>query len=486
MGEALPGSFGVSVWKLGLCRWAAHLANGHSDRSVPFRWWEGARSGETARFLADCTCDASGCSGRPGAHPRCYNAHDMAIARWVQAGKKLAGSPGLIFVIALAARIRVLWQLLPAHAWINFYPWNEPSHIAWALVSGFGFSSPWRGTPIAPTAQQPPVFPFLMAAIFKIAGAYSLTSLWIATILNALFSACTAALILRLGKRDFGDATGILAAWIWAVWLYEAVICVRLWESSLTALLLSLTLWWPPQLAESRRGWLWWLFGILAGISAHTNTTMLALFPCFYTWLCINPKTRRRIPRRLIVASIAIFILTLVPWTMRNYRVFHRVLPLRDNLGLELWVGNYEGAIEAQPYPYPRAFPLIDPTEYNQLGEIGFMDLKLHTGLQFIRDHPARFLRFSVYRVFFFWTEPRGSWWFVPSLMAWVGMVLALRRYPASASPYALVMLVFPLVYYLTHTFPSYRHPMEPVVLLFASFALWRLAGRCFRSLRNA
>ena len=183
------------------------------------------------------------------------------------------------------------------------------------------------------------------------------------------------------------------------------------------------------------------------------------------------------------MASMVVFILTLVPWSVRNYRAFHRVLPLRDNFGLELWIGNHEGANEAQQYP--RAFPLLDPTEYNQLGELPFMEGKFHAAIQFIRDHPASFLRLSAYRFAYFWSEPRGSWWFVPSLLAWAGMVLALRRHPASASPYALVILVFPTVYYLTHTFPSYRHPMEPVVLLLASFALWQIASLCFRPLRD-
>jgi len=189
-------------------------------------------------------------------------------------------------------------------------------------------------------------------------------------------------------------------------------------------------------------------------------------------------------PAKFLVASLAVFALTLVPWSIRNYHAFHRVLPLRDNFGLELWIGNHEGANEAQQYP--SAFPLIDPAEYNQLGELPFMEAKLHAAIQFIRYHPATFLRLSVYRFAYFWSEPQGSWWFVPSLLAWAGMVLALRRYPAPAWPYALVMLVFPLVYYFTHTFPSYRHPMEPVVLLFASFTLWQIVGTCLPPFRNA
>ncbi|HEX8816353.1 MAG TPA: glycosyltransferase family 39 protein [Terriglobales bacterium] len=400
---------------------------------------------------------------------------EMDTARWVRIGRKIATAPALIFMVALVARIRVLWQLLPEHAWINFYPWNEPSRIAWCLVSGYGYSSPWQKTPIAPTAQQPPVFPLIMAGIFKIGGAYSIPSLWMATVLNALFSCCTAVLILRLGKRDFNETTGILAAWSWAVWLYEAVICVRLWESSLTALLLMLTLWWLPRLAESR-GWLAWCgFGVLAGFSCLTNSTMLAMFPCFYLWLWMQSKRVRVGARRWIAVSLAVFILALVPWTVRNYVVFHRLLPLRDNFGLELWVGNYEGAIEAQPYPYPKDFPLIDPTEYNRLGEMRYMDLKLREGLEFVREHPGEYVVMAAYRFFFFWNDPRGSWWLLPSALAWIGMVLALRRDAHGAMPYAIIMVVFPVVYYVTHTFPSYRHPMEPVILLLASFALSRV-----------
>jgi hypothetical protein len=145
-------------------------------------------------------------------------------------------------------------------------------------------------------------------------------------------------------------------------------------------------------------------------------------------------------------------------------------MPLRDNFGMELWVGNYEGVTDEQQYP--RAFPLIDPAEYNRMGEIPFMQEKLLAGEGFIREHPAEFLRLSAHRFLLFWTEPKGSWWFAVSLLAWIGTVLALRRDARLAMPYAMVIVVFPLVYYVTHTFPSYRHPMEPVILLLAAFAV--------------
>jgi hypothetical protein len=50
-------------------------------------------------------------------------------------------------------------------------------------------------------------------------------------------------------------------------------------------------------------------------------------------------------------------------------------------------------------------------------------------------------------------------------------MILALRRKGFEAIPYAVVLLVFPLIYYITHTFNSYRHPTEPVMFLLAGYA---------------
>ena len=33
-------------------------------------------------------------------------------------------------------------------------------------------------------------------------------------------------------------------------------------------------------------------------------------------------------------------------------------------------------------------------------------------------------------------------------------------------------LLAFPPVYYVTHTFPTYRHPIDPVTILLAAFVI--------------
>ncbi len=391
----------------------------------------------------------------------------MQKARLFRVVAGLVASPGIIFVVALAIRIFVLIHLLPEQADNGFYRGNEAARIAWAMVSGFGFSSPWPNTPLAPTAQQPPVYPIVLAGIFKLAGAYSYLSLWIAVVLNAIFSSITAVLIFLLGKRVFGASVGILAGWVCACWLHEAVVSIRLWESSLSALMLAASLYLLLHLLDSRHWFPWWVFGVLAGVAALTNTTLLPLFFFFGIWLW-GKGWIRGVPRtQQVLGAAAICLLVLLPWALRNYSVFHRVVPVRDNFGMELWIGNHQGVTHL--FEYTSGFPLIDPSEYNQLGEMRFMQEKQKVALQFIEKHPVQFLRLCGQRFFYFWTSPSPEIWLPVSLAAWFGMILSLRQRKILAVPFAIVVVMFPVVYYVTHPWSTYRHPIEPVVVLLAT-----------------
>jgi len=392
----------------------------------------------------------------------------------------LVSSPRIVFLVALTARLWVLFQLLPNNAWRYFYQYNEPSRIAWALVSGFGYSSPWANTPLTPTAQQPPMYPLLLAGIFELAGSYSYLSLWIAVALNAVFSALTAVLILQIGKRTFGTSIGMLAAWVWSCWQYEAVVSIRLWESSLSALLLTVGLLLLPELGGSIRPWRWLVFGALAGVAALTNTTLLSVFWLFWMWLWIGYRRRGRSCNKPLMASVAVCVLTVVPWTMRNYETFRRLVPMRDNFGLELWIGNHEGEARLNGDDFQRMV-----AEYGRLGELRFMDTKRQIAVQFIRQHPGSFLRLSAQRFFKYWSAPDGSVWLLVSLLAWQGMIVALWQKGLEAVPYAIVLVMFPLVYYVTHSGSTYRHPAEPVILMLAACASVTMVQRFAERLRG-
>ena len=404
-----------------------------------------------------------------------YNAFPMGnrgltqIWTWVR-------SPVVIFLVAFSIRLVLLAQVPSGRYWWYFYQRNEASHIAGALATGHGFSSPWPNTPLLPTAQQPPLYPALLAGIFKLFGVYSYRSLWIAMILNASFAALTAVLILRIGKQSFSSFVGILAAWVWSCSLLEAAAAMRLWESSLSALLLITSVSLVVKLKSSLKMSHWILFGLLAGLAALNNTSLLALFPFFWLWLWYMHRRRGESCGRPLLASLAICALVLTPWTIRDYHVFHRFIPIRDNFGLELWVGNR----------HDTDFSIENVAEFNQLGETRFMQTKRDLALESIRAHPGHFLRAMTWRCYRYWVTPDGSAWPWISLLAWTGLVLMVRRNGFDAAPLAIVLLVFPIIYYVTHIHITYRYPIDPEILLCAAFAVVTAAQLLTRQFKIA
>lgn len=169
---------------------------------------------------------------------------------------------------------------------------------------------------------------------------------------------------------------------------------------------------------------------------------------------------------RPLLASLAVCVFVLTPWTVRNYATFHGFIPIRDNFGLELWVGNR----------HDTDFSIENVAEFNQLGEIRFMQTKRDLALESIRAHPGHFLRAMAWRSYRYWVAPDGSAWPWISLLAWAGLLLMLRRNKFEAAPLAIVLIIFPIVYYVTHTHITYRYPIEPEVFLCAAYAMAAIA----------
>src|SRR5271155_131101 len=63
---------------------------------------------------------------------------------------------------------------------------EEMGRIARALATGYGFSDPFRGH-TGPSAWVGPLFPLLLAAVFKLFGVFTPLSAWVILTLDSLF-----------------------------------------------------------------------------------------------------------------------------------------------------------------------------------------------------------------------------------------------------------------------------------------------------------
>ncbi len=400
----------------------------------------------------------------------------------------------VITLVALALRLVAVgflykdtWNDFRDHLLFGF----EIGRIARSLAMGHGYGNPMLPE-TGPTAWMTPVYPYLLAGVFRIFGIYSRNSALVILSFNALCSALTCIPIFLMAQRSFGRSVAVVACWIWALSPYPIYISGGfVWETCLSALLLAILFLWTLQLREHGGRWQWLGFGILWGISALTNASTLALFPFLAGWALYplwrmkgNPQ-QRLAATLLVVFGLAIAVL---PWQVRNYRTFHTPVALRDNFWLEFWVGN-DGHSES--WMDEHAHPSINDAELNDFvrrGEIRYMQEKRREALSYLAQHPEQFVTLSLRRFLYMWT---GFWNFAPENLEiefhnpanaylatgltaamLLGLWQALRSAREAAWPYVLVFVFYPLIFYITHPAMRYRHMMEPEMVVLAAVGL--------------
>src|SRR5258706_13840042 len=112
--------------------------------------------------------------------------------------------PIWIVVVAFTLRLAVIGTLL-AHNQVSWKA-NEPSGIAGAIVQGQGFSSAFHDAS-GPTAWLAPVYPTLLACIFRSYGIKTVASAVVAILLNVILASLTAAVLGQLGREQFSETS---------------------------------------------------------------------------------------------------------------------------------------------------------------------------------------------------------------------------------------------------------------------------------------
>ena len=404
-------------------------------------------------------------------------------------------SPTCIFLVALLLRLLVItvghtYRINPRGDHFQF-GW-EMGRIARSLALGQEFSSP-TDLPSGPSAWAPPVYPYILAGVFKVFGIYSYASAWVILAFNSLFGALTCITIYKIGERVYGVKIARASAWTWAVFPYMIYWSVRVvWETSLSTFLLALALLLTLRMADvAPRTRTWFGFGLLWGGIALINTALLSMLPFLLFWLLYRSKQRGRLLMGMCLCG-AVVLATITPWLARNYSVFGKFIFIRDNLPLELEVANNDFSDGLWTR---REHPGNDPQSmrrFEELGELRFMEEKQQEFRQFVREHPGRFAGFTLKRALYFWIGTptnatfgghnfvplRHLTFFIPSALAFMGLWLNWRERKFGVFLFACFLIVYPLPYYLVNPFPRYKHPIEPVMLLLIVYALWKTTVR--------
>ena len=299
-------------------------------------------------------------------------------------------------MVVIAFAVRVLWIAL-AHTYRirttenNFgFGW-EIGRIAYALAHGLGFSSPFGGN-TGPSAWTAPIYPWIVSLAFRAFGSYSPAAAFALLSFNSLFAALTCWTIYRIALRVFNPTVAVWAGWIWALYPDTIYWSVKwIWETSLSAFLLSLLFMLTLEMEGDERASSWIGFGLLWGIEALSNPAALSFLPFAGCWLAY--QLYRRGKRFLVPAllSAVVFWMAIMPWLVRNYEVMGKVVFIRDNFGNELRIGNNplaEGAYVLAYHPSQNAYIMA---KYQRLGELAFCADQGRLARQWIADNPGKF-----------------------------------------------------------------------------------------------
>src|SRR5688572_17705055 len=319
--------------------------------------------------------------------------------------KPVLNSPWLIFLLAISVRLLVMAYMQSFQIQDTWKFGFETGRIASSIASGHGFSSPLQG-PSGPTAWLPPVYPYMLATIFKFFGIYSGGSALVALTLNSVFSALTCVTIFHIGQKAFGFKVAIWAGWTWAFFPYAVFWSTNwVWATSLSALLFSLICLSALKLERYNSSRAWFGFGVLWGVIGLTDTALLSILPFFVGWLYYRLSRQGVALPRAISACAVGFLLILTPWLVRNYLTFGEFIFVKGNFGMELRLGNYEGASGLS------GGRLLHPAgndgefeKFRQMGELSYSKESKRQALDFIAAHPGTFIWLTVKRVWYFWT----------------------------------------------------------------------------------
>lgn len=421
----------------------------------------------------------------------------------------------ILFCVALVLRLGAVFILGvpdPTQA-------SEDGMIAGRLVSGQGYTFDLYGyRATAPLrSYMPPLYVLFVAFFLRF---WNPTGLGVA---QAVLSSMTPLLIYHFARRQEGVQVGLLAASIVAIYPVFVVQAARPFTLSLLSLLLMswLTLTSSKRAQRHPRSWI--VIGALAGLASLIRTSMLGLVAINLVWVGLR-RRQHVAPWRAATLMIVGAVLVVGPWIVRNVAVHHAPMLVSTNGGFTFWNGNNPfttgsafdvylsrasdylgeplsvdgqtaGIAHVRPYPLPHE---VSPV-VGQLPELEMDRMFYRAGLTFIQENPRMWLSLFLRKIISLWwfrphigqsrsdLGPGGmiyrSAWILPYKLLYAGMfpffigglLLSLRE----ARFYLLVYLLLAYltgIYALFNVTTRYRWEVEPLVLIFAALALWRVA----------
>jgi len=388
-----------------------------------------------------------------------------------------------IFVAALTLRVYAWGRMSPAEKVLKSDDYRY-DQIAVGMLEGKGFAK--DGQPIA---WRGPGYPLFLAGIYLVFGHNPDAVRVVQCILGALL--CI--FLYYIGAHTFNKKTGCIAALVAAVYLpfikylYWAGPCFLFSESVFT-FLVTLTVLVILRWHAHKNTVNLVLVGVVSAATALTKPSFLVCMPLLFFWFLFEQKNIPKAAKDYMLVA-AVFILCIMPWTIRNYAVFHEFIPLSNESGDIFLEGNNPLARGSSVWVGQEMDSDQELLKKYSATEIKNMKYKI--ALRYLLEHPRRIPYLFTKKLLVTWNffSERGTYNFsygLVLLFAAAGLCMVTRQ--RSHWPGALLLvLMFVWVSAVCMMFfghPRYRYPIEPCLIVAGAYGIGMLFTRAISSLR--
>lgn len=363
--------------------------------------------------------------------------------------------------------------------------------VARNLVEGKGFvGGGWLG-PEMPTALNTPVYPLFLAAWLWLGGPLPFLGV---ELCQALLSALVIYFTGKIASHLVDSVTGLFSALLITFYPPLIYFCKQISPAIFTTFFASLSFYSLLPFLKKPTWNKAIISGLIWGISLLVEPVLLLALPgaMLLIWKWWYASDKQRVLQGLIV-SILCCSLMVLPWAVRNYIVFHRVILFKTSFGLNLWLGNNPHATgflyTASGEPMQDTIPPSELEYLASLNEAERYAVLERKAWTWIKSNPLQFLLLTLRRIAYFWVmspthlvtsqnivEPK--YFYTARLAtqagllasALVGSVLAYRRNRKFLIVSLWWLLAFMAPYAISVAGNTrYRLPVEPVLIMLSA-----------------
>jgi len=364
---------------------------------------------------------------------------------------------------------------------------DEFEEIANNILAGKGFAVTYVGTTYR--NYEEPLYVWITAGVYLLTD-HSKAAMLLVQILFSVVLVCS---VYFIAQDIFNQRTANLAGFLVAFHpslVYFSV--AKLEYTVFSAMLASLCILATLNFYKNRSMRYAFYLGLLFGFGILGRGAVVIFAVCSLLWL----GAKRILTKKTLFVIILTTFVIMLPWTIRNYIVYGKVMLLKTNAP-GFWYGNNENSIgtghgaggvnliDSASEDFKSKFIGKDETEQDRF--------LMEEGKKFVLNHPEKALGLFVKKIFYFWWFPpviclnypqvffslyRAYYIFI-ILFAIAGLIYAFAdkgfNNKAKCSLLLMYFLFLTLLHAVYYVEGRHRWTIEPLILIFTAYGILEL-----------